>query len=283
MTNFNQNPTGTFPQWQPGYGQQHEPRQKRRNAIGVIALVVAVLGAILACVPGIVIVGWILLPVGFVLGLVGLFASGKRKGSAVAAVIVSIVGTVIGVLFFIAFIGNSLDDAFGDGDVTVSEARTESSGSESGTDDTATRGVGGSVALGSHGNPASIGSVITSGDWEVVVNSFDANSTDDVLAANPFNQAPSEGNQYAVVNVTATYRGEESGDASYISVAYVTEAGNVIESYETNAVSPDPSLDGEMYAGASITGNEVLEVPENDEGLLRMELGLFGDEVFVEL
>jgi hypothetical protein len=69
---------------------------KRTNTIGLIALIVSIIGFVFACVPGALIVGWVLLPMAFVLGIVGVFLSGKAKGTSIAAIIVSIIGTVVG-------------------------------------------------------------------------------------------------------------------------------------------------------------------------------------------
>src|SRR5258707_24947 len=71
---------------------------KRNNTIGLIALIVSIIGFVFACVPGALIVGWVLLPMAFVLGIVGVFLSGKAKGTSVAAIVVSIIGTVVGVV-----------------------------------------------------------------------------------------------------------------------------------------------------------------------------------------
>ena len=95
-----------------------------------------------------------------------------------------------------------------------------------------------------------------------------------------FNDPPPPGSQYALVNLTATYIGDESGHADFLRAAFVTDTGNVIRDYDHSAVTPDP-LEGELYTGASATGNIALAVPEGEPGLLRLALGAFGGEVFV--
>lgn len=240
---------------------------KQKNTVGRIALVVAILGTILSCIPGIVIVGWILLPIGFILGLVGLFMANKSRRSSIAAVIISIVGTIVAVVAFIAIIGSAVDDALGGGDVTVSgPGQSESAGGD----------------IGSRESPAAIGDTLSGRDWEVTINSFNRNSTDQVMAANTFNDAPPAGSQYALVNLTATYIGDDSGLADFISVAFVTDNGTVIRSSDSFAVAPDP-LEGELYNGASATGNVDLAIPDGEPGLLRVDLGILGGEVFVSV
>ncbi len=262
---------GPFP------GEQQPPKQ--RNTIGIIALAVAILGAIMSVVPGAAIVGWILLPFGFILGLVGLFMRGKPKGTAIGAVIVSIIGTIMAMVFFVAVVSDAFDSAF-DEDVTVAQSGSGGSGGSGGSETEAAADNGGSD-IGTRANPSAIGDVLGTDDWEVVVNSFTRNATEQVMAANMFNDPPPPGSQYALANLTATYVGDDSGRAGSIDVSFVTDAGNVIRSFDNAAVTPEP-LEGELYNGASATGNIDLAIPEGEQGLLRVELGTFGGgEVFV--
>ena len=73
--------------------------QARIHPVGWAALGAAVLGFIFACIPGALIVGWILLPVGFILAIVALVLKGK-KWPGIVALVLSIVGTVIGFVVF---------------------------------------------------------------------------------------------------------------------------------------------------------------------------------------
>lgn len=278
---------------QPQYGATqwagHPPAtetqaQKKRNVIGIIALVIAILGTILACTPGAAILGWILLPFGFVLGLVGLFISGTSKATAIAAVIISILGTIAGVIFFIAVIDSAVSDAFGPGDVTVSSPDSNPAGiagiagiaGDAGSADSAQ-----TDSVGTRESPARIGDTLSSGNWEVVVNSFTRNATAEVMAANMFNDPPPAGAQYALANITATYQGADSGNASSIGMSWVSDAGNVVRWYDNPAVTPDP-LEGELYNGASLTGNLKVAIPEIETGLIRLDIG-FGTEIFVDV
>ncbi|QIK71968.1 hypothetical protein G7070_06440 [Propioniciclava coleopterorum] len=96
----------------PGAQQPLPPAKPGRNTIGLIALIVAVLGFVFAVMEGAYILGWVLLPIGFILGLVGLFARDKPKLTAIAAVIVAIVGTVAGAIAFTSSMGRIVDEAF---------------------------------------------------------------------------------------------------------------------------------------------------------------------------
>ena len=95
-----------------------------------------------------------------------------------------------------------------------------------------------------------------------------------------FNDPPEPGFQYAIANVTCTYKGEGSEYVTSYPVAFVDEDGNVTRVSDRSVVTPD-MIDGEVYAGGSVTGNVALHIQEGKPGVLRIELGYFGDEVFV--
>lgn len=253
-------------------------RPKERNVVGIIGLVCAIGGFVFSCIPGALIIGWALLPIGFILGLVGLFLSGKKKGMSIAAVIISVVGTVVAVAVFAFVVADSFDKAFdGNGDVSVSG---QGSGNVTNAIDSGASDAAGENALGSRENPAAIGQVLSNDDWDVTVNGFTPNASAEIAAENPFNEDPEPGFQYAIANITFTYKGEGSEHVSSYPVAFVAEDGNVTRDFDRSVVVPD-MLNGEVYAGGSATGNVALHLPEGQPGVLRIELGYFGDEVFV--
>lgn len=94
---------------------------KKTNVLALIAMVVAIVGFIFACVPGALIVGWVLLPIAFVLSIVSLFLKGDRKWMGVVGLVVSIVGTIVGFLVFFAVIANAASEAFGDTETVVTQ------------------------------------------------------------------------------------------------------------------------------------------------------------------
>lgn len=93
---------------------------KQRNVLGLIALGVSAVGFIFACIPGALIVGWVLLPIGFILGLVGLFVKGK-KWAPLTAIIVSVVGTIVAVVVFMSVVATAFDESFGGSESTVTQ------------------------------------------------------------------------------------------------------------------------------------------------------------------
>lgn len=283
---------------EPGPSGQ-QPADKQRNTIGTVALIVAIVGFIFACIPGALILGWILLPIAFILSIVGLAQSGKKKGTSIAAIILSIVGTIIGILVVIFGIATAIDDAFesdpveiveneegeaaegveattDDPEEDVAEAKDEAEPQDEAQEDE-------EAELGSRANPVALGETFSSRDWEITLISFNHDATDEVLSANALNDKPEAGHVYGLAEIEVTYIGDDSGIPWLdISVSYVTENGNTRSS---EGVAPEPTMMDmdELYEGASSSGNVSFEIPEGDEGMLRFTPGFLGDDVFVAI
>lgn len=289
-------------------GPGHGPK---RNNVSLVALIAAILGFIFAVWEGAYIIGWVLLPIAFILSLVGLFARGASKKMAVAALIISIVGTIVGMVAFLGSVGEAVDDALGGTEATpvasapsqpepVDEPEPDNAATEDATPDASPEAAvepeqtddepaaseppaAEASPDGTRGNPFPLGTTVANDDWELTVNSVVLDATAEVVAENMFNDDPAAGNVYRMVNVTATYVGEESGSTFELRFHYVTQSGNVIADYDTFVVGPDELDTAELYSGASTSGNVVFEVPDGDEGTVRIALGLFSDEVFFAL
>ncbi|UJP09379.1 DUF5067 domain-containing protein [Microbacterium sp. KUDC0406] len=107
---------------QPPMAPQPAPgASKKLNVLALVALITAVVGFIFACVPGALIVGWVLLPIAFVLSIVSLFLKGDKKWMGIVGLILSIVGTIVGFVVFFATLSAAVDDAFGGSDTTVTQ------------------------------------------------------------------------------------------------------------------------------------------------------------------
>lgn len=162
-----------MPMYQPQMPMYQPPMRKGHNIVGIIALVMAVIGFIFACVPGALIIGWVLLPISFIMGLVGLFRKGEVLWPAITAVIVSVIGTIAGVLVFLALLGSAVDEA------TSSTSAVSASVAPSGTSSDA-RGSRSSGQGKTRENPYPLGTEISGEDWKVVVNSVTFNANDAV-------------------------------------------------------------------------------------------------------
>lgn len=248
---------------------------KQRNVLGIVALALAVVGFIFACVPGALVIGWVLLPIAFVLSIVALFLKGKGKGLAIAALITSIVGTVVGFVVFFAVVATSFNTAFAGTDTEVKAPAAASSAAPSDA-------AADAAKTGTRENPAALGSAVVGKDFTVTVNSVNLNATDAIHAANEFNDAPDAGMTYALVNVTITYTGKDSSYAAEALIAYVSADGKVYNEFDKAVLGPEPSIGiDELYTGASTTGNIVIQIPAAGDGLIRVQPGLLADKVFV--
>jgi hypothetical protein len=93
---------------------------RRKSTVGRIALVFSVIGIVVSFAPwsvpsnwtspetafgGALVVGAVLLPIAFILGIVGLFRSGQPKAASIAAVLISIIASFVSAanVFVLAF------------------------------------------------------------------------------------------------------------------------------------------------------------------------------------
>ena len=259
------------------YNQPQAPTPKQsRNVLALIAFIVAIVGFIFACIPGALIIGWILLPIGFILAIVSLFLRGSGKGLGIAGLIISVVGTVVAFIVFFAVVTTSFDEAFGDESAVVKEpveagqAPTEDALAEEPA-----------TAKGTRENPVAIGSTITTENWTVVVNSYSTDGNSIVLA-NEFNDPAPAGSHYEVVNYTVKYTGEDSALAAEVGIDVVTSAGNVVNSYDNFVVLDDGGGVDELFNGASATESAAYVVPDGQSVQVRVRPGMMADEVFVK-
>jgi hypothetical protein len=249
------------------------PRPVKRNTLGLIALIVSVIGFIFACVPGALVVGWVLLPIALILGIVGVCLAGQTKATSIAAIIVSIIGIVVGVVVFFTVVSHAFSDAFGKSNFAPPTAASPNSGSSGSTE------ASGSPEAGSREDPFAIGQPVKSREWQVTLGP--PRQTDaEVGAENQFNDPPKAGMEFWIVPVTATYVGEKTGDLTFgISVKFV---GSDNRTYDDSCgVIPNPISDvGELYPGGTAQGNTCVAVPAGAEGLWTLTTGFAGDPVF---
>jgi hypothetical protein len=90
-----------------------EPSNPGPNPVGIIALVVAIVGLVVVVIPAVSGFAWILVPVAFVLSIIGLSLRGA-KWPAVTGLVVSIAAAIVGIVMFVTFligsIGNVVDE-----------------------------------------------------------------------------------------------------------------------------------------------------------------------------
>lgn len=272
---------------------------KTRNTIAIVALVLAVAGAIFGVVEGAYIIGWILLPIAFVLSIVALVVRDKPRKMAVWALVVAIIGSIAAPIAFLSSAVRVIDETLSAGESTVVASPTSES-AEAATDgatdpeaDAAAEADAGTeedadaggeeepgAADGSRDSPYPLGTAVANDEFEITVNSFTADATEAVMAENQFNDPPADGSVYALINMTVTRVAAEAGSAWELTAAFVTDGGNVITGTESLAVGPDELPMDELYEGGTVTGNALVEIPADATGTVRITAGLFADDVF---
>jgi len=113
---------------------------------------------------------------------------------------------------------------------------------------------------------AGIGDPVLAGDWELSVLSVTPDATDAVMAENQFNDPPQPGNQFYVVELSATYVGNRS--EAFALGPSITAVGNSAVAYGYNAtcgVIPDPIDEfSDVFPGGTVFGNVCWEIATDD-------------------
>lgn len=250
------------------------------NGLATAGFVLGLLGFLGSFIPVINVVGIVLGLLGAILAGVGLAVSKRAnvgKGLALAGLILGLLAIVIAIAInalFVSGVNTALDEA--------TKVDVKAPANAAGTDSPNAAKESTDSKLGStRNNPAPIGSTISGGDWSVVINSVQAVEKDSM------GQQPAAGHVLILVNLTATYTGDdEQGDSAWSNVEYVTPDGSSIDSTSGSTLfMADDSFDSlkTLYKGASETGNEILEVPADgwQNGVLAIKPDLFKDATFV--
>lgn len=297
---------------QPAATPPAEAAGEQKNTVGLVALILSIVGFIFACVPGALIVGWLLLPAGFVTGIVAITRKGQKKGTGIAAIAVSVVGTIVGAIVFMTVVAGAVSDAFDEaadeltgGEVTVAEPTTDAQDADAedtaadaaDTDDTAAdastsdddaaadedAAVEADTPTGTRDNPLAFGAVIENNDWSISFTGFNADANAEVAAGNMFNDEPEPGTQWIIVEAAATYTGSDSSSTLGLGFDYVGADGAVADLAFASGLEPDFDRFAELYEGGTEEGKIAFMVPDTLDGLLRITPGLFADDVFFEL
>lgn len=261
---------------------------KQKNIVGLIALIVGIVGFVFACIPGALIVGWLLLPVAFILGIVALCLRGKSKWAGLVGLILSVVGSIVGGIVFFAVVATAFDDAFDDasgGDTVITEEVTSEDEGASDEEPAATEDDGEAAEKGTRENPVSFDATTENDDWTVTLADFNPDATANVESDGYTTETAGDDQVWITFTPTVTYHGDDSGLAVEVSFAYAAPDGTVINTFDAMAMLDDGfDSAAELYDGGTTTGRIALLVPNDlDGGLLRVTPGILADDVFVSL
>ncbi|MCH8565435.1 hypothetical protein LTH96_06835 [Nesterenkonia sp. LB17] len=292
-----------YPQ-NPQQPQQYDQHQQypaaqappESKGIGIAAMVLGIIAIVFAFIPVIGLITFILGPLAVILGVVAIVKR-RGRGQGIAGAITGAIGTVIaiiGLVFAGAFLSAFDDemqqmeeesqDVDPDDDEEVAELEEDIQGEQEDLaeerEEPEAAGTDGDE--GTRDNPLPLGESVSHEDWEVTINSVSPNADDAIAAENEFNDPAPEGQSYMLVNMTATYLGDDSDSPMMAAeLAYVTGTGETISDYDFAVVAPD-AFDSlvELYNGGSETGNVALAVPNDDDGTLRVRVGFFDTQDF---
>lgn len=182
-----------------------------------------------------------------------------------------------------ALLGLTLTACGDEGD-TSDDVEEETDSAENGEEEVgeadAAEGGDADGDAGTRENPLSLGETVSGNDWELTVNDVTFNADDQVAAENEFNDPAPEGASYVLIHVEASYTGADSEMPMIgTEVAWVTESGETIQAFDSMAIAPEEFDSAtELYDGGTEAGNIAIAVPDDDEGLVRVRLGLFDQE-----
>jgi len=280
---------------QPGYptqpGHPGPGPAKPSNGLATAGFVLGLLGFLGSFIPLLNIGGIVVGIVGVILAAVGLVKAkklaGAGRGLALTGIILGGLALVVGVVINVAFVGavnDALDDATtttvltptataSDGDVSSDEQTSD----EATPDDESTS----DDEVGTtRDNPAPLGSAISDDDWTVTVNSVKT------IKKDKYDQKAAKGSVLLLVNVTATYTGDDAqGDSAWANVKFVSADGTTVDSSDGSTLFiAEDAFDNlkTVYNGGSVTGDEIIEVPADwQDGVLAVSPAMFSDDTFV--
>ncbi|KQO10191.1 hypothetical protein ASF06_08325 [Agreia sp. Leaf244] len=204
--------------------------------------------------------------VGLVLGVIAIFLKGRKKTLAIVGSAVSLLALILSIVLSIVYTGlffDSVDEAIQSNSPSVTSEPVEPG------DDTSTGEQGAPLAgdVGSRENPAPLGSSVALSQlgeptWQVTVNTPTLNADAAVAAENSFSDTAPAGTSFALLPITTTYVGSETGYPAYVQVGFEAADGTMYNQYDAIAIAPG-GIDAvaELAPGASASGNIAVAIP----------------------
>jgi hypothetical protein len=265
------------PTYTPHPGQQPPAPLKGSNGLATAGFILGLLGLLGSWIPILNVFGIILGVLGVVLAGVGLARSKKAnagKGLAIAGIVLGALAVIFAILINALFV-NAVDEAIDE--TTKTSVKAPKSG-----DNAAPNEANSSDAeLGTtRDNPAPLGSEITGDDWTVSINAIKTVPVDSI------GSKAAAGSVLLSVSLTATYTGnDEQGSTPWATVKFVSPDGTTMDSTSGSTMFlAENEFDSlkTVYNGASIKGDQLLEVPKNwQDGVIAVSPGMLSDDTFV--
>ncbi|MBM7412701.1 hypothetical protein JOE38_002524 [Clavibacter michiganensis] len=271
----------------PPYVSGEPPRSRGGKGLAIAALIVGIAGFLGAFIPFLNYVTAIPALVAVVLGIISLARRMDGKPLALTGLILGAVGFVLSIVLaivytfaFVSSVTDAVESAGGDSGFATPEP-TDGFGDD---DAAAQPGTSPDDPL-PIGTPV-IGEGIDGPEWQVTLGTPILDATAAVLAADPSNDPPADGMQYAVVPVTVTYLGSSTGDPlSELALGFLAPDGSQYSAADSFAVAPAPAFtDNEdlLEPQGTATGNVVIEIPVEGaaDGLWATAPGMIADAYY---
>ena len=259
-------PPGGYPPTE-NYPQPFVPPVKRRNTLGLVALILAVVGLVLT--PFAMVASAVLLPVAFILGIVGLCLPGRTRATSAGAVAVSTLAVVLVIaLVVVSMVRGVFDDAFNSWGASSPETTTETE-------------TPAAPPPGSRQNPLPIGETVVGNGWTVTLGT-PREAAAEVVAEDPANAAPAPGMEFWIVPVHAVYTYDGGTPMRPSLEVWVEFTGGDGRVYRDGCGRiPDALLAvGEMHRGDAVDANACVAVPSGADGLWTLTIAIFSDPVY---
>lgn len=275
---FTNDPATEAPTPPPAYAAA-PPAATPGKGMAITALIIGIVALLGVAIPVLNVLSAILAVVGLILGIIAL-TKATAKGLPLSGVIVSGLALLLSLVFIVVYVAgftNAVNDVRDDTSI-VDDEQTEAEPEAPAESEQGTRE-----------NPAPLGTTIEITEfgepiYELTMGPATLEANAAVLEANMFNEPPVAGFQYALVPVTVTYVGPETGTPWIdLSIQFVSAAGTTHTEGDSLSVAPAPSLFdiNELFPGASGTGNVVILIPTDGAAAGTWSVStLFGDPFF---
>jgi hypothetical protein len=138
---------------------------------------------------------------------------------------------------------------------------------------------------GTRGNPLPFGSTMDLGNgWQVKILEVYPDATQKIIKENPFNGKPSDGNQYFMATIEASYSGEKEASFPSRSRLHVVGKSSLVSEPPWVGVAPNNlPINQDVFPGGVISGNVYWEIKSSDANSLVLYDDDAEDRVFYSL
>ncbi|QJU55276.1 DUF4190 domain-containing protein [Herbiconiux sp. KACC 21604] len=238
----------------------------RLNVVGLVSLLVAIAGIAFAVVPAVAPVGWVLIVVGLVLGIVAMSLRSRSRGLAIAGLAVSALGIVVaGVVIVVSLIGSA---------PTFPSPFPSASASREETPD--------ATPSGSIDDPLPLGTPIELAGWTYTIDDLVTNpATVEAQMSESGNYfVPAEaGQRYVVMGYSITNDGDDPAYPMEVPTALVSPDDDDLSIDLPRYVIDDTDL---LPPGDTRMLSVAFLIPDDSQPLLRVTQNIVADPVYVE-